>query len=156
MTDLEHTQAQPEQADAVGGAPANGTDGPLMRPAAEQTETSGESIAPHALPEDEAGQGATSSLEGDAAQDSLRKEAAPATDNRGDGQPHDTPKSTDGLVLGMAIGMVAGILIGFVLHQMPIWIVVGILLGGFIGFLLDSRNDRRRKESVAGEKDTER
>ena len=91
-------------------------------------------------------------MEGDAAQDSLRKEAAPATDNRGDGQPHDTPKSTDGLVLGMAIGMVAGILIGFVLHQMPIWIVVGILLGGFIGFLLDSRNDRRRKESVAGEK----
>ncbi len=155
MTDLEHTQAQPEQADAVGGAPANGTDGPLMRPATEQTETSGESVAPHALPEDEAGGGATSSLEGDAAQDSLHKEAAPATDNREDGQPHDAPKSTDGLVLGMAIGMVAGILIGFLLHQMPIWIVGGILLGGAIGFLLDLRSDRRRKESVAGEKNTQ-
>ena len=51
--------------------------------------------------------------------------------------------------------MVAGILIGFLLKQMPIWIVGGILLGGAIGFLLDLRSDRRRKESDACEKDAE-
>lgn len=55
--------------------------------------------------------------------------------------------STDGLVIGIAAGMVAGILIGFLLRQMPVWIVGGILLGGAIGCLLDLRRDRRRKEA---------
>lgn len=61
------------------------------------------------------------------------------------------PRSTNGLVIGIALGMVIGILIGFLLKQMPIWIVGGILLGGAVGFLLDLRVDRRRKENAEAE-----
>ena len=61
--------------------------------------------------------------------------------------PMSQRNSTDGLVIGIAAGMVAGILIGFLLRQMPVWIVGGILLGGAIGCLLDLRRDRRRKEA---------
>ena len=60
--------------------------------------------------------------------------------------PSGQRKSTDGLVIGIAAGMIVGILIGFLLRQMPVWIVGGILLGGAIGCLLDLRRDRQRKK----------
>ena len=60
----------------------------------------------------------------------------------------DGGHSTDGLVIGIAVGMVAGM--GFLLRQMPIWIVVGILFGGASGFWLDLRNDRRRAAPTDG------
>lgn len=66
----------------------------------------------------------------------------------------DSPKSTNGLVIGAAAGMVLGIVIGFLLRQMPIWIVGGILLGGAAGLLLDIRSDRRRREASLSVKDT--
>ena len=63
--------------------------------------------------------------------------------------PTSQKNSTDGLVIGIAAGMVSGILIGFLLRQMPVWIVGGILLGGAIGCLLDLRRDRRRNEACS-------
>ena len=65
----------------------------------------------------------------------------------------DSPKSTNGLVIGATAGMVLGIVIGFLLRQMPIWIVGGILLGGAVGLLLDIRSDRRRRETSLSVKD---
>lgn len=154
MTDwerFEQMQPEEEQTDSAPGTfthePGESPSQPDVSPNAKlekMSATGGEDAFPVSAP-----------AESTDAQQEKTEQADKAWSMAAGGDSCNESKSTDGLVLGIAIGMVAGILIGFLLKQMPIWIVGGILLGGAIGFLLDLRSDRRRKESAACEKDAE-
>ena len=65
-------------------------------------------------------------------------------DGPGEDAPLPPPTyATDGLVLGLVLGTLAGVILGFALKQMPIWIAVGLLLGGGIGLFLDRKKDKK-------------
>jgi hypothetical protein len=74
----------------------------------------------------------------------------------------DTINYADGIslfdaaaVLG-AIGMLLGVIYGFVLTWGPIlWGLIGLIIGGGVGFALDFLFQRRQDKKLAGEKATE-